>query len=700
MELSSYQQSIIDWVKNGKGHGCCNAVAGSGKSTTLRLAAIALEESGISPSTIKICVFGKANATDLISKFGKAWESSISTLHSAGWTLLKEHLGIKNPQGLIKSNKYKAIAQDMGLLSKRGVKGSLQREKLLTQEGDFTKLLDLVRLTNQFPSAEAIRDICAHFDFPDVREYSIIASAIAQVLGVGERQAKDRSGMSFDFCDQIWLPVLWGLKPSQPYKFVLVDECQDLNAAQLELVLSLAGDDGRILAVGDPRQAIMGFAGADNRSYQKIVERLQAVELPLSICYRCPKSAIALVKENFPEIPIEAATTATAGNIEAISEADLWSDKPCSLLEGDLVLSRKTAPLVSLCIRLIAKGIAATVKGKAIGEQIKGDLEEIAKIPGFRFSEFPDAVNVYRLAKSSKYSGFDNAEQLIEQLNDKLEALLTIYKSLPNATCVSDLSFYIEALFSDEHSPVTLSTCHRAKGLEAERVFLIRPEDLPMVWRNQQEWQLEQENNLLYVALTRTKAELFVVGNPGWLTVKANSEVLEEEASADQAQPLAQPEIIEIPIEPIEQPKIIEIPVEPIEQPEQFPAHLKAIAELMEQEETVNPTVTGDSPKYSERLVGGIPVRRELLANPHRSDRAIAALCGVSAPTIGKWRKRLLQQGLIESNGKRIDKNGRTLNTTNIGKPERSPQEKIMEIAETLSPVEIDELIAALSHLL
>ncbi|WP_333152652.1 DEAD/DEAH box helicase family protein [Microcoleus sp. B9-D4] len=47
MQLSSYQEKIIDWVKKGVGHGCCNAVAGSGKSTTLRLAAIALKESAL-----------------------------------------------------------------------------------------------------------------------------------------------------------------------------------------------------------------------------------------------------------------------------------------------------------------------------------------------------------------------------------------------------------------------------------------------------------------------------------------------------------------------------------------------------------------------------------------------------------------------------------------------------------------------------
>ena len=169
-----------------------------------------------------------------------------------------------------------------------------------------------------------------------------------------------------------------------------MDECQDLNAAQLELALSLAGTNGRILAVGDPRQAIMGFAGADNRSYQKIVERLQAKELPLSICYRCPKSHINLVKWNFPEIPIEANETAPEGKIHKIKEKDLWETefdgfaqvpKDSNLREDDMVICRKTAPLVSLCIKLIARGVPATVKSAQSVNKSKAIYRKLGKCP-------------------------------------------------------------------------------------------------------------------------------------------------------------------------------------------------------------------------------------------------------------------------------------------------------------------------------
>ncbi|HLO52518.1 MAG TPA: UvrD-helicase domain-containing protein [Kamptonema sp.] len=862
MELSSYQTNIVNWVKTGTGHGCCNAVAGSGKTTTLRIAAIALQEAGIKPHDIKVAVFGKANSLDLVKKFGNEWRESISTLHSAGWSLVKKFLSIQNSYDVeVKSNKYKSIAQDLELIGRRGTIGDLKLKGAIARDEDFTKLIDLVRLTNQEPTVETILEIGEHFEMPDLFEPNIIATAIAEVLAIGENLANQK--IKFDFTDQIWLPVKWQLHKQRwfsPYKFVLIDECQDLNAAQLELAIALAGNEGRLLFVGDPRQAIMGFAGADCNSYQNILERTKATELPLSLCYRCPSDHIKLVKWNFPEIPIEANPEAIAGKIEAIATDDLWSDKHCKLTLGDMVICRKTAPLVNLCIRLIGRGIAATVKGKAIGEQIKGDLQDIAKMPNFTYPEFHKAVLLYRTAKAERYRGLDNEEQLIEMLKDKLDALTEIYKSQPRATTIAHLEYYIDNLFSDESSPITLSTCHRAKGLEGDRIFILRPEEMPMVWRNQQDWQLEQEYNLLYVALTRSKSELYLIGNPNWLpkslstvnpTVNVKPEVEEDfteqtvnptvndtntvdvyaestlcnieyisgseqhsstwskfwikgldqwavretdgEPESDKHSNYYQFICLDIPddtvftifeqdgdkhgtsdfnfwicktsrnqasissskrhctgnfetvcegigktkaprlmdwwqqaekftneqklafaehcaqhinkrgiktLPPFEPPTVKPTVKEEILQPvaEELPTvntTVKGdnpITSTIENEETINPTINSDTSLM-------VAVKSALIADPLRSDRFLAKICGTSAPTVAKWRKRLLEEGLIDSNGKRLGANGKTIKTDNIGTKSKPVQTKILELAETLSKEEIEEIIKLLERL-
>ena len=527
---SSFQLGIIDWILSGSGNGCCNAVAGAGKSTTLLLVAKTLEESGFRPSSIKICVFGKANSLDLIAKFGRRWAASISTLHSAGWKLLIQYLQIDSKKrGLLSENKYKIICQDLNLIIGRRSKRSILKDReIIDNASDFLKLIDLVRLCDVKVTAENIIGLSRHYEIEKVHKPTDVAYWINRCLKIGEQQAINKE--RFDFVEQVWLPGHWNLgseKWFRPYKFVLIDECQDLNRAQLNLVKILAGSGGRILSVGDPNQAVMGFAGADDNSYHNVVKETNAVELPLSICYRCPTSHINLVKKEFAYIPIQAADNAIEGIIKQIEPDQIYKH----IKDKDMIIGRKTAPLVGLCIRLIGRGKKAIVKGKKIGETLGKECDEIIKLPGYIYKLFNDYLEQYRSIKINQYQGLDDEEQLIETINDKLDAVQTIYESNPQAQSIEELKIEIDKLFSDDNAPITLSTCHRAKGLEAERIFIYHPEHMPLKWRNQQDWQLQQEENLLYVALTRSKSELFICGKCDWYKAPNSkaSEKLEEE---------------------------------------------------------------------------------------------------------------------------------------------------------------------------
>lgn len=519
MQPSTYQAAILDWIKNGTGHGACNAVAGAGKSTTLRLVAEALKAAKVDPGLVRVMVFGKANSEDLKKKFDKTWGNSIATLHSTGWNLLKTHFRIRARQGKVTDSKGRFIGQDLGYLPnyRQRSAGSLIEAKAVKKgkDGEVLKLYNLLRLTNrateaiadQAAAVEAVNHIIGHFDVQGIEDVEAVTEALRSMLVEGVRRADQR--LEFDFTDQIWLPVHLQIKPALPYQFLLVDECQDLNAAQLELCFQLVAQNGRMLFVGDRRQAIYGFSGADHRSFQTIVDRTEATELPLSICYRCPRDHVRLVKRVFPEIPIEATENAEDGLILETLEAGLNK----LLEDGDLVLGRKTAPLVSTCIQLIAGGIKAAVKGRDIGEQLKEAISTIAKVPEFQFDNFSDHLREYRSEQTAYYRkrGGESAEQLVEAVTDRCEAIEAIYKAQSSAKSTADLENYIDSLFSDDHQPVTLCTIHRAKGLEADRVFIIRPGDLPLRWERQLAWQLEQEENLLYVALTRSKKQLTIV---------------------------------------------------------------------------------------------------------------------------------------------------------------------------------------------
>ena len=99
---------------------------------------------------------------------------------------------------------------------------------------------------------------------------------------------------------------------------------------------------------------------------------------------------------------------------------------------------------------------------------------------------------------------------------DTLLVLLARCKE-QNKHNVFDLVALIKSMFSDSDDKfanknlVTLSSVHKSKGLEWNRVFLLgREQFMPSKFAKKQ-WQKDQERNLIYVAVTRAMTELVEV---------------------------------------------------------------------------------------------------------------------------------------------------------------------------------------------
>jgi len=512
MVPSKYQQAIIDWALNGTGNATCRAVAGAGKSSTLKMVGMALVESGkYREEEIRLLVFGNQNAKDLSQKFPRSWTNSISTINACGWRILRNHLGIVNPRSAkIDSWKYQTITRNH----------NIPLHKILEKSKDFKRLLDLVRLTKtDYTKPDQVAQLC--------RDYNINLKAgemleeltyhLSQVVTTGIKSAQREN--LFDFVDQIFLPIYWDkLHQKEPdryqpvdfpqFPFVMVDECQDLSPLQLDLVKRIGK---RLLFVGDPYQAIMGFAGADSNSYHNILHQTKAQEFPLSICYRCPTTHIEAVKlvTKVKEIEGIKPTTDTA-QIKIVHPKNLKQE----IQLNDVIIARRTAPLVQLCISLICQDIHAVVKGKDIGESLKEEIKLVTSLNGYYWQAFLRYLEIYYRVKCDKYLDLDNGEEMIEELADKISAIRSIYLAKPFEDEKAMLD-YLDSLFTeDTNAKVTLYTVHRCKGMENHRVMIIEPEKMPLMWKNQKDWQLEQEENLLYVALTRATQELIISHDP------------------------------------------------------------------------------------------------------------------------------------------------------------------------------------------
>jgi superfamily I DNA/RNA helicase len=303
------------------------------------------------------------------------------------------------------------------------------------------------------------------------------------------QQCTDAEDGRIDFDDMIWLPLVLDLSQSK-FDRVFVDETQDLNAAQIELTLRSCKADGRILAVGDPRQAIYRFRGADEKAFSNVKERLHATELPLSVCYRCSRSIIREAQKIVPNI--EAAPDAEEGEVRTATFKEMRRDAQ----PGDFILSRTNAPLVSLCMSLIAEGRRAAIQGRDIGTSL-GALVKKSKTK--TVSALRDYIKEWSDKECKRLYVKHRDTQLVE---DKADCIVAISDG---ANSVQDVIGRIESMFSDtsNESRIMLSTTHKAKGLERDRVWM-----LTATYRKRPG---VEEDNLAYVAITRARKVLVLV---------------------------------------------------------------------------------------------------------------------------------------------------------------------------------------------
>lgn len=435
------------------------------------------------------------------------------TIHSLGFMAIKSAKGKTN----VKEHKIKDLVDEY---FSRNEPTWLPTKFYGPFFGLVRQVVDKARLTlTDLNNEAATDDMLGHFglwgelaaisDEGDINlellGRELIKSA-GRILSNSDRQY-DRYGI-IDFTDMLYIPCKYGLAVVG-YDIVLVDEAQDLNAAQLELVMKATGKYGRVICVGDKRQAIQGFAGADSESFAKIISRTKAVELPLSICYRCPKNHIDLAQKIVPQI--EPSPTAIDGHVETINMAQ-FAVMPRS---KDLIICRVNAPLVGAALKLIANGIQARIRGRNIAAGLTKMIDEALKLGQPNPDEFEagmtQLLQVYVDRRLLVLQSKPNTEVQQEMVNDQMECITTFMSGRPDIKDADQLCRELENLFADEGAAVWLSSIHRAKGLEADRVFVLRADRMRIERKSMLPWQLEQEANLEYVGLTRGKQALYLV---------------------------------------------------------------------------------------------------------------------------------------------------------------------------------------------
>jgi len=468
-DWSPLQKDIFRDIAKGLGHTVVIARAGSGKTSTI------VEGFRYLPRGKKtlMVAFNKSIADELKQRAPSYVD--VMTLHSLGFRAIKQSFGA---DVVLENDKAMMLATELV-----GEDHDLWELKI--------SLCKCVSLCKGFliDTPAKVGDLIDKFGIEtfDLTRETFIQFAL-KILAMCKAKKQ-----VIDFDDMIWFPFVYRLNVGK-FDIVFVDEAQDLNQAQIAMVLSACKMDGRIIAVGDPAQSIYQFRGADSEAIPNFIEKLKAKTLPLSVTYRCPRRVVSLAKEIVPDIT--AAPNAQDGTIHEIQADELLKlVKP-----GDFVLSRTNAPLIKYCLALLKAGIPANIQGRDIGANL---LYFIKKSKAKTITEFTKYVVAWREQEVKRLLA-EKKDTMVAI--DKAECLLNLCEG---TLTIKDLKESIEKLFSDvdDSAKVVFSTTHKAKGLERDRVFV-----LAGTYRKGS--GIAEENNLWYVAVTRAKSELFLVRKP------------------------------------------------------------------------------------------------------------------------------------------------------------------------------------------
>ena len=494
---SPQQNGFFDWVSGGEGNALVEAVAGAGKTTTI------VKALDLMSGYVFLGAYNSKMAKELKERVAGRKGVFASTFHSAGYKQLRFTYGQRHALR-VDATKVAEIVND--IISERedlrelagAVVGIVSMAK---QRGFGAMGVPLAQITDA-----AWLEMISHFGLDENLPEN---ARMDQVIAMS-KVALNRSNLNLeiiDYDDMVYLPLQRDLRMLQN-DWVLIDEAQDTNPTRRALAKKMLKPGGRLVAVGDPHQAIFGFTGADNDSLSIIEREFNCARMPLTVTYRCPKAVVEHARNWVGHIT--AHETAPEGEVLTMDyDADFFA----TVQAGDAVLCRQNKYLVRAFFQFVRDGKAAKIEGRAVGQGLSTlagkwkikTLDALAdKLESYRRKEIEKAIK-------------NKQEQRADQIDDQVETLFVLIEraKATGVDTVEGLRLMIDGIFADDvtnaGNMIVLCSAHRSKGLEWNRVFLLGRDELMPSPFARQAWQVEQERNLIYVAVTRAKQTLVEV---------------------------------------------------------------------------------------------------------------------------------------------------------------------------------------------
>jgi len=302
-------------------------------------------------------------------------------------------------------------------------------------------------------------------------------------------------------------------------KVVVIDEAQDMDANEYALVKSIIehNDDLRIIAVGDDDQNIYAFRGSDSSYMKSFISEYGAVKYELPDNYRSCKTIIEFTNSYVSAIQNRMksheinAINKNAGLVTLVHhttrsiEQALVNDieKEYNNVCNIGVLTWKNDESLTILGMLQQKGIPAKLVQSLDGFNLSNlieiryfinTIESKCISPIISDAVWNDAVNRF----SEKYKHSSNLSICLRMFDVFDETYSVRYKSDLHAFFEES---NLEDFYEDKKGVVTVSTIHKSKGREYDRVYIMID--------NMQITE-DDQRRAIYVALTRAKERLNV----------------------------------------------------------------------------------------------------------------------------------------------------------------------------------------------
>lgn len=388
--ISKYQQQIEDVFLETEDPIVIDALAGTGKTTTLQHLA-SFRKPGERWAYI---VFNAANASSALRKFPPGF--TIATSHSF---LLQQVLNPSAKADILPKTQPKPQDRKVFRMADELVSGfppQLAYDAKMVIGSLVGKAKNNAVNPEDPNLVQIMRDLLVKYNL-DVdfimkhpqrdKYYNLILEEAAQLLRLSMPGAgPGKFGETKEFDDMLWWCAMLRDKLIWPhFDYVLVDEVQDFNQCQVIMLEELAKAGARIVAVGDPNQAIYMFRGANSDSFEQVRDIVaassatgQASDQSTPLNFRSCRAIIDYVNKN-------SVVTNLEGNREEEGVVREGQDTESAvdglvreyhqngqkLTQPTAILSRINAPLREIALTLLKSDVQFKIVGSDLAKELK-----------------------------------------------------------------------------------------------------------------------------------------------------------------------------------------------------------------------------------------------------------------------------------------------------------------------------------------